>query len=528
MNELLAGVKVIKLYGWDDSFKDRVNIFRRREVATLRKIGLINSILTSMFNSIPLIIALVSFSVFATHGGEDGGPGDISPQRIFVSISLFAMLTRPIGMLAHIVADVIAITVASRRLQKFLLAEEISDNTVESIKTLPDDPSVPLVEIKDGSFAWVPEEPEVETEQERRKREKLAVKKQKQLEKEARKVGKPIPEKEVPVEVSYAPTLVDINLRIARGDLTAIVGRVGQGKTSLLNAIIGAMYERQGSVKVYGRLAYVSQQAWILNATLKDNITFGNAFDQARYDRILMACGLLPDIAILPAGDQTEIGERGINLSGGQKQRVALARAAYDNADVYLLDDPLSAVDAHVDQHLWQNLIGPAGLLKDKTRILVTHAIHHLEDTDQIVVLKDGKIVENGRYNTLMEAKASLYQLITDYTANQGKKKEGTEHGEGSEVQNDEEDTTEDGNDTDVVAIEKNDTKAELVAEEKMALGGVSMNVYKIYAKAASYRYSLMAVALYVLGQTMQVTRWNLFSKHANAKAGRPFVKTES
>ncbi|KAG0269296.1 hypothetical protein BGZ96_006530, partial [Linnemannia gamsii] len=139
-------------------------------------------------------------------------------------------------------------------------------------------------------------------------------------------------------------------------------------------------------------------------------------FDKSKYDRIIYASGLKPDIEMLPAGDQTEIGERGINLSGGQKQRVSLARAAYQDADIYLLDDPLSAVDAHVDQHLWQNLIGPSGLLKYKTRLLVTHGIHHLSEVDQIVVMKDGEISETGRYQELLDARNAFYQLIQDYS----------------------------------------------------------------------------------------------------------------
>jgi len=260
MNEILSGIKIVKLYGWEDSFRDRVNVYRRREVATLRQIGIVFSFLSIMFQSVPLLVALVSFAVYATHGGENMGPGDISPQRVFVSISLFGMLNRPIGMLSHIIAEAIGVTVATRRIQKFLLAEEVSDDTIESIKTLPEDPSVPLIEIKNGVFAWETEGPEVETEKERLAREKVENKKQKQLEKEAVKAGKPIPEKPVPVEKNYGPTLTDINLTISRGDLTAIVGRVGQGKTSLLNAIIGDMYKREGSVKTYGSKAYVAQQ----------------------------------------------------------------------------------------------------------------------------------------------------------------------------------------------------------------------------------------------------------------------------
>ncbi|KAF9110657.1 hypothetical protein BGX27_006050 [Mortierella sp. AM989] len=518
MNELLSGMRVIKLYGWGDSFRERVSVYRRREVASLRKIGIVFSFLSIMFQSVPLLVALVSFAVFATHGGPNFGPGDVNPQRIFVSITLFNMLNRPIGMLSHIIAEAIGVTVATTRIQKFLLAEEISESTTEVIKTLPEDLSIPLIEIKDGIFAWETEGPEVETEKERKSREKLANKKQKQLEKEAIKAGKPIPERDVPIEKNYGPTLTDINLRIARGNLAAVVGRVGQGKSSLLNAIIGDMYKRQGSVRVYGRLAYVPQQAWIINATLKDNITFGNVFDQTRYDHVVMASGLSPDIAMLPAGDMTEIGERGINLSGGQRQRVSLARAAYENADVYLFDDPLSAVDAHVDQHLWQHLIGPSGLLKGKTRILVTHAIHHLEHVDQIVVLKDGKISETGQYDDLMEAKSSFYQLITDYSVNQGKKsKDKSTHVESSGEDGDDE-STQDG-DKEAEAITKKDDKAELIAEEKMETGSVSWNVYKIYAKAASYRWSLAVVIIFVVSQAIQIGT-NLWLKYWSSAAG--------
>ncbi|KAF9313900.1 hypothetical protein BG003_004712 [Podila horticola] len=521
MNEILSGIKIVKLYGWEDSFRDRVAVFRHRELAKLKTIGRAFSFMSIMFSSMPLFVALVSFSVYATVGGPNFTPGDMSPQKVFVSISLFGMLNHPIGMLSHIIALTIGVRVASTRIQKFLLAEEILHSATESVKTLPEDPSVPLVEIKDAVFAWETEGPEIETEKERIAREKAEDKKQKQLEKEALKAGKPIPERPAPIEKNYDPTLTNVNLSIARGNLTAVVGRVGQGKTSLLNAIIGDMYKRQGSVKVYGRMAYVAQQAWIINATLKENILFGNAFDQAKYDHILMACGLLPDIEMLPAGDLTEIGERGINLSGGQKQRVSLARAAYEDADLYLLDDPLSAVDAHVDQHLWQHLIGPSGLLKNKTRVLVTHAIHHLEQADQIVLIKDGQISETGKYDELMDAQHGFYQLIKDYSVNEGKKrKEKKEAAKDSkevvaEPETDDDDSTQDGDDKDAktVAVHKKDDKAELVAEEQMVLGSVSWDVYKIYGRAASYKYSVFAVLLFVAGQACQIGT-NLWLKY--------------
>lgn len=474
--------------------------------------------MTIIFQSVPLLVALVSFAIYATLGGPNFTPGDISPSRIFVSVTLFGMLNRPIGMMSHIIAETIGVVVATNRIQKFLLAEEISESTTTVVQTLPEDKTVPIVEIKNGVFAWETEGPEIETEKERKVREKAEAKKQKQAEKEALKAGKPIPEKEVKPEKNYGPTLTDINLTVTRGHMTAIVGRVGQGKTSLLNAIIGDMYKREGDVTVYGRMAYVAQQAWIVNATLRDNITFGNTFDQAKYDHVLMACGLLPDIEMLPAGDQTEIGERGINLSGGQKQRVSLARAAYEDADIYLFDDPLSAVDAHVDQHLWQHLIGPSGLLKDKTRVLVTHAIHHLEQADQIVVVKDGKISEVGQYDALMAAKESFFTLISDYSVNQGKKK--TKKTD-AETESQDSDATQDGNanDEDKEAIAKKDDKAELVAEEKMVTGAVSWKTYVIYAKAASLRYSFMVIAVFVAGQACQIGT-NVWLKYWSSPEG--------
>jgi ATP-binding cassette subfamily C (CFTR/MRP) protein 1 len=193
-------------------------------------------------------------------------------------------------------------------------------------------------------------------------------------------------------------TLKNINLKVKRGNLTAIVGSVGSGKTSLVSALLGEMEKLGGAANVDGRIAYVPQQAWIQNATLQDNILFGHPFDKQLYNQVIDACALRPDLAMLPGGDQTEIGEKGINLSGGQKQRVALARAVYSQADIYLFDDPLSAVDSHVGKHIFDNVIGENGLLKGKTKLLVTHAVVYLPKVDEIYVIVNGEITESGSY----------------------------------------------------------------------------------------------------------------------------------
>ncbi|KAG0305091.1 Multidrug resistance-associated protein 1, partial [Dissophora globulifera] len=531
VNEVLGGMKIVRLYNWEESFREKIAVVRHDELKLLRRFGTMFSFVALVFLSTPLVITLVSLAVYSTHGGPHFGPGDMNPQTIFVSITLFGLLSRPISAMSSTMAQITSITVATARIQKFLLAEELDESI---IKREPEDGSADgstVIEIQDAVFAWCPEHAPVETEKQKRAREKEEAKKQKAADAKALKSGKPLAVKEK-VEVDYSPTLTNINLSATKGSLTAIVGRVGQGKTSLLSAMIGDMYKRQGTVRIRGRIAYVAQQAWIINATLKDNIILGCEFEQDKYDQIVAASGLLPDIEMLPAGDMTEIGERGINLSGGQKQRVSLARAAYQDADIYLLDDPLSAVDAHVDQHLWDNLIGPKGLLKNKTRLLVTHGIHHLEHVDKIVVVKDCGITENGTYDELMDAKNGFYQLMDEYSVNSRrnrlKKTESGSSGDEELTQTMEEEEEESGKastvngdekETKKVEAPKNTKAAELVAAEKMALGNVTWGVYDIYLSAATYRYSFLCVILYIVMQAAQIGT-NLWLEHWTSSSG--------
>ena len=197
--------------------------------------------------------------------------------------------------------------------------------------------------------------------------------------------------------------LKNIDLEIKSGSLTAIVGHVGCGKSLLLQSILGETDKTIGSIQIKGKndlkIAYVPQQVWIQNLTLKNNILFNHSVNNVEYDRVIEACALKADLEILPAGDNTEIGETGINLSGGQKQRIGIARAVYSNADLYLLDDPLSAVDAHVGKQLFENVLhSKTGLLKDKTRLVATNSLNILQDVDQIIVLDEGMISEQGNY----------------------------------------------------------------------------------------------------------------------------------
>ncbi|KAF8933344.1 Canalicular multispecific organic anion transporter 2 [Dissophora ornata] len=487
MSDFLSHIKNIKLYGYEPAFKEKVSSCPAEEIKLLRKSGVVTSFLSIIFTCLPLFMAFISFAVYATVGGPGFSRGEMNAQVVFVSMSLFALLTRPVGSMFIIMETTIGFRVASRRIQKFLLKEELDALATERNPLVPVDTNVPLVQIKNATFAWnselvngvtaaVAEDSDSEQEEESETTALLAADNSK----------------------NSAPALVDINVSFSRGSLTAVVGRVGQGKSSLLSAIIGDMYKREGTVKVYGSVAYVPQQAWIINATVKENIIFGKPFDQERYDRVLFASGLLPDLDILTSGDQTEIGERGINLSGGQKQRVSLARAAYQDSDVYLMDDPLSAVDAHVDQHLWEYLIGPSGLLKDKTRILVTHGIHHLESVDHILAFKDSKIEEAGHYKELMNAKDAFHRLIKEFSVSHASKKKHQNASSSTVVA--EEDLSQG---PDEVVNEATD--GELVGKEDLQSGVVGWDTFKIYCEAMSYHYLFITILLFALWEVVQL-----------------------
>uniref|UniRef100_A0A670JW41 ATP-binding cassette sub-family C member 6 n=1 Tax=Podarcis muralis TaxID=64176 RepID=A0A670JW41_PODMU len=213
------------------------------------------------------------------------------------------------------------------------------------------------------------------------------------------------------------PCLKRINLAIPRGSLCAVVGQVGAGKSSLLSALLGELHKTEGTLLTKGTVAFVPQKPWIQNMSVEDNITFGQKMDRRWYNRVVEACALEPDLESFPAGSQTEIGEKGINISGGQKQRLSLARAVYKKASIYLLDDPLSAVDSQVGQHIFEQVIGPNGLLKNKTRVLVTNTIHILPKVDNIIVIMNGTISENGSYHELVQRQWAFADFLSKESA---------------------------------------------------------------------------------------------------------------
>ncbi|CRL02864.1 CLUMA_CG015851, isoform A [Clunio marinus] len=356
-NEILSGMKVLKLYAWEPSFEDLICDIREGELVFLRKAAIYNAATEFIWSLAPFMVALFSFMTFVFLGNR------LTPEIAFVSMALFNILRMPMTLFPMTINFVMIAYVSVKRLSNFMNMEELDANNVTN------NPSLNALEIQDGTFSW----------------------------------GDDI------------PTLKNINMTVKKNNLSSVVGPVGCGKTSLISALLGEMEKNRGSVNVDGKIAYVAQQAWIQNATLQDNITFGRPFNKRFYQQVINACALTSDIAMLPGGDQTEIGEKGINLSGGQKQRVSIARAVYSGADIFIFDDPLSAVDSHVGKHIFDNVLGENGILNGKTRFLVTHAISFLPKVDEIFVMSNGEISESGSYKQLMAQKGAFSEFLIQY-----------------------------------------------------------------------------------------------------------------
>jgi ABC-type multidrug transport system fused ATPase/permease subunit len=363
MDEILSGIKVLKLYGWEPSFAEQVKKIRSKEVANLSKQSYFMSIITFTLSCAPIFVALASFVTYVLVDPSN----NLDPSKAFVSLTLFNLVRLPLTFLPLLLTFGTMFLVSMKRVSKFLNCDEADQDAIVYKNNMHDS----AVKIENATFSWTKEQ--------------------------------------------LTPTLQDVNIDIKKGELVAIVGRVGSGKSSLLSTLLNDIYKLKGNVSINGSLAYVPQQAWIQNATLRQNIVFTNRFDESKYKKVIEASALTSDIKILAAGDNTEIGEKGINLSGGQKQRVSLARAVYADSDIMLMDDPLSAVDTLVGKHIFEHVIGPNGLLRSKTRVLVTQKISLLPHVDRIIVMTDGKVSESGSYQELMNQKGAFADFLLEY-----------------------------------------------------------------------------------------------------------------
>ncbi|XP_074312620.1 ABC transporter C family member 3-like isoform X2 [Silene latifolia] len=356
-SEILKNMRILKLQAWELKFLSKIVELRNNENGWLKRFLYAQAITIFIFSATPTFISVVTFATCMIMGIP------LDTGKILSALATFRILQEPIYLLPDTISMVIQSKVSLDRIAAFMSLDDLDPDAVER---LPKADSEVAVEIVGGNFSWDPSSP--------------------------------------------IRTLKDINLKVHHGMRVAVCGTVGSGKSTLLSCILGEVPKISGILRLSGSTAYVPQSPWIQSGKIVENILFGQKMDAEKYDRVLEACSLKKDLEILSFGDKTVIGERGINMSGGQKQRIQIARALYQDADIYLFDDPFSAVDAHTGSHLFKECL--LGLLDSKTVIYVTHQVEFLPTADLILVMKDGKILQAGKYNDILALGTDFMELV--------------------------------------------------------------------------------------------------------------------
>ncbi|XP_045395745.1 ATP-binding cassette sub-family C member 5 isoform X4 [Lemur catta] len=522
MNEVLTYIKFIKMYAWVKAFSQSVQKIREEERRILEKAGYFQSITVGVAPIVVVIASVVTFSVHMTLGF------DLTAAQAFTVVTVFNSMTFALKVTPFSVKSLSEASVAVDRFKSLFLMEE-----VHMIKNKPASPHI-KIEMKNATLAWDSSHASVQNSPKltpKMKKDKRAARGKKEKVRQLQRTEhqavlaeqkghllldsdeRPSPEEEEGKHIHLGSlrlqrTLYSIDLEIEEGKLVGICGSVGSGKTSLISAILGQMTLLEGSIAISGTFAYVAQQAWILNATLRDNILFGKEFDEERYNAVLNSCCLRPDLAILPNSDLTEIGERGANLSGGQRQRISLARALYSDRSIYILDDPLSALDAHVGNHIFNSAIRKH--LKSKTVLFVTHQLQYLVDCDEVIFMKEGCITERGTHEELMNLNGDYATIFNNLLLGDTPPVEINSKKETSGSQKKSQDK---GTKTGSVKKEKvvKPEEGQLVQLEEKGQGSVPWSVYGVYIQAAGGPLAFLVImSLFMLnvGSTAFSTWW--------------------
>ncbi|KFK38636.1 hypothetical protein AALP_AA3G140200 [Arabis alpina] len=438
-SEVLLSMRILKLQGWEMKFLSKILQLRYIEATWLKKFVYNTAAISSVLWTAPSFISATAFGacLLLKIPLESG--------KILAALATFRILQSPIYKLPETISMIVQTKVSLGRIASFLCLDDLQQDVVERLTS---GSSEMAVEVSDASFSWDDSSP--------------------------------------------IPTLRDVSFKVFQGMSVAICGTVGSGKSSLLSSILGEVPKISGNLKVCGSKAYIAQSPWIQSGNVEDNILFGKPMEREWYKRVLEACSLNKDLEMLPFHDQTVIGERGINLSGGQKQRIQIARALYQNADIYVFDDPFSAVDAHTGSHLFKEVL--LGILKYKTVIYVTHQVEFLPEADLILVMKDGQITQAGKYDEILESGTDFMELVGAHTdalatvdSYETTNKENSTTIEEKELPKDEE------------KLEKDSGKrrGQLVQEEEREKGKVGFTVYRKYL-ALAYGGALIPVILLV------------------------------
>lgn len=439
----------------------------------------------------PIFASMLAFITYSltSHG--------LSPARVFSSLALFNSLRLPLNLLPMVIGQVIDAWSSIYRIQEYLLSEEQEDDAK------PDHELEGAIVLQGADFTWertATQDPD-NAGPPGKKPTKAEIKAEKGVkkhtvkdEKAAESTPEQAPDDASTVNGDQEPfSLQNMNFTIGRNELVAVIGGVGSGKSSLLGALAGDMRKTKGEMIMGADRAFCPQYAWIQNATVRENILFGKDMNKSWYNKVIDACALRPDLDMLPNGDQTEIGERGITVSGGQKQRMNIARAIYFDADLILMDDPLSAVDAHVGRHIFDNAI--MGLLKDKARILATHQLWVLNRCDRIIWMEEGKIQAIDTFSNLMGNHVGFQQLM-----------------ETTAVEEEHEPNAEEEKVTEEKKSDKKKHKAPgLMQAEERSVKSVSWSVYIDYIRASGSLWNATLVFLLLLlsqGANIATSLW--------------------
>ncbi|XP_053762045.1 ATP-binding cassette sub-family C member 11 isoform X2 [Panthera pardus] len=486
-SEVLTCIKLIKMYAWEKPFEKIIKDLRRKERKLLEKSGVIQSLTTAALYIAPTAATTVMFLIHTCLQRK------LTISLAFTVIATMNPMRLSVFFVSFAIKGLTNSKSAAERFKKFFLLE----SPVLYVQPLKD-PSNALV-LEEATLSWRDTCPGIVN-------GALELEKKGHIPEGVTRAQPPLgalrPED---TKGSLAPELHKLNLVVSKGTLLGVCGNTGSGKSSLLSAILGEMHLLEGSVGVHGSLAYVPQQAWIIRASVRENILMGGQYDKARYLQVLHCCSLNRDLEILPFGDMTEIGEHGLNLSGGQKQRISLARAVYSDHELYLLDDPLSAVDTHVGKHIFEECIKK--MLRGKTVILVTHQLQYLAFCDQIILLEDGKICEKGIHSELIQKKGQYAQLIQNMQgeATQDPLQDTAKTAEDSQVQGQAQTTFQEESVYENAVLEN-----QLTRKEKMKEGSLRWSVYHHYIQATG-GYMASAIVVFLMMGIVFFTVFNFW-----------------
>ncbi|CAE7009576.1 hypothetical protein HRS9139_01597 [Pyrenophora teres f. teres] len=498
-NEVLTNIRIIKFFAWEQRFIGLVNEKRYVELKHLRRRYILWAVAATIWSGSPVLITFLSFLVYTNIEHKA-----LIPSVAFTALSLFQILRIPLDQLADMVAHVQESKVSVDRIEEYLLEPE-TDKYSQLVTEKKDEDGEPIIGFENGTFSWG---------------------------------GTDMADQ----AAADAFKLMDLNLNFHVGKLNVVVGPTGCGKTSLLMGLLGEMTKLKGNVYLPGgasredltpdpdtglteSVAYCAQQAWLVNGTVKDNIVFASDWDQKRYNDVIDACSLKRDLEILDAGDETVVGEKGVTLSGGQKQRISLARALYSKARHVLLDDVLSAVDAHTAKWIFQYALhGP--LMANRTCILVTHNVSLcLPHAEFVVALENGRIVAQGTADEVIKSGKLSEDLTKSRPASRGTSKPPSQAPSVEETDGGVEHTNGDANVTLNGKPDKKKTPASNSQEETKAEGGVKLSIIMMYLKAMGpWYYWLGATIAFVAAQISSVSTNLWIRTWANAYADKGYA----